>query len=112
LIKEHLMLHPYLDLNTCLLNGIELDNSEVTWTVVGSFDPAMKPKLSALHKNQLIPDCMLQLNADQFDTSDHLGNLVVFEESTAEHPFMIVKIDERFVVADQGLPTIDDGEIA
>ena len=65
LLKQHLAAHPYLDINSHLVTGLDFGNqTKLTWALVGEFDPQMKPRVSMLHGNKLLPDCMMQLNAD------------------------------------------------
>lgn len=48
------------------------------------------------------------MSADQIETIDHLSQLIVYEDASSEnHPFMIVKIDGKYVVCDKAIPFKD-----
>jgi hypothetical protein len=77
---------------------------------VNSFDKDFSSRLSPLHQNQTLIDCMIQLNSDVVDDQDHLSNLIVYQDPIEEKlPFIIVKIDSNYVVCDISIPFNYDG---
>ncbi len=80
-LKEHLAVHPYLDINENLVA-----DREVQWMVVKNFDESIADKACSVHGNKLVLDSMLLISIDQKEKD---LDLVVFEDEL----YFIAKID-------------------
>lgn len=54
LIRGYLKEHPYIDMNRDLS-----EKRDISWIIVESFDKTFTDKLSPLHQNQLLVDCLM-----------------------------------------------------